>query len=52
MRRILVTNDDGYFSPGIEALAAALGALLACAAVALLLPIARAARTEPHRILH
>ena len=24
MRRILVTNDDGYFSPGIEALAAAL----------------------------
>jgi 5'-nucleotidase len=27
MRRILVTNDDGYFSPGIHALAAALGAL-------------------------
>jgi 5'-nucleotidase len=25
MRRILVTNDDGYFSPGIEALASALG---------------------------
>lgn len=25
MRRILVTNDDGYFSPGIEALAKALG---------------------------
>jgi 5'-nucleotidase len=25
MRRILVTNDDGYFSPGIEALANALG---------------------------
>src|SRR6187399_1160290 len=24
MRRILVTNDDGYFSPGIEALAAAM----------------------------
>jgi 5'-nucleotidase len=24
MRRILVTNDDGYFSPGIQALAAAL----------------------------
>src|SRR5258707_128063 len=24
MRRILVTNDDGYFSPGIAALAAAL----------------------------
>ncbi len=27
MARILVTNDDGYFSPGIDALAAALGAL-------------------------
>jgi 5'-nucleotidase len=27
MRRILVTNDDGYFSPGIHALAAALGQL-------------------------
>lgn len=27
MRRILVTNDDGHFSPGIAALAAALGAL-------------------------
>lgn len=27
MRRILVTNDDGYFSPGIEALAAALAPL-------------------------
>jgi 5'-nucleotidase len=27
MPRILVTNDDGYFSPGIEALAAALQAL-------------------------
>ncbi len=27
MPRILVTNDDGYFSPGIEALAAALAAL-------------------------
>ncbi len=27
MRQILVTNDDGYFSPGIAALAAALGAL-------------------------
>ncbi len=27
MRRILVTNDDGYFSPGIEALAKALGRL-------------------------
>jgi 5'-nucleotidase len=27
MPRILVTNDDGYFSPGIEALAAALHAL-------------------------
>lgn len=27
MPRILVTNDDGYFSPGIEALAAALRAL-------------------------
>jgi 5'-nucleotidase len=27
MRRILVTNDDGYFSPGIEALARALGRL-------------------------
>jgi len=25
MRRILVTNDDGYFSPGIEALADAMG---------------------------
>ena len=24
MRRILVTNDDGYFSPGLQALAAAL----------------------------
>src|SRR6188474_1651160 len=27
MRRILVTNDDGYFSPGIRALADALAAL-------------------------
>jgi 5'-nucleotidase len=27
MRQILVTNDDGYFSPGIQALAAALSAL-------------------------
>ena len=27
MRRILVTNDDGYFSPGIEALAEAMRAL-------------------------
>ena len=27
MPRILVTNDDGYFSPGIEALAAALRAV-------------------------
>jgi 5'-nucleotidase len=27
MRRILVTNDDGYSSPGIHALAAALGSL-------------------------
>lgn len=27
MRRILVTNDDGYFSPGIQALAEALRAL-------------------------
>jgi 5'-nucleotidase len=27
MPRILVTNDDGYFSPGIEALAAALRAI-------------------------
>jgi 5'-nucleotidase len=27
MPQILVTNDDGYFSPGIEALAAALAAL-------------------------
>jgi len=27
MRRILVTNDDGYFSPGLRALAASLGAL-------------------------
>jgi 5'-nucleotidase len=27
MPRILVTNDDGYFSPGIEALAAALSAV-------------------------
>ena len=27
MRQILLTNDDGYFSPGIEALASALGAL-------------------------
>jgi 5'-nucleotidase len=27
MRRILVTNDDGYFSEGIRALAAALGSL-------------------------
>ena len=27
MRRILVTNDDGYFSPGIEALATALAPL-------------------------
>jgi 5'-nucleotidase len=27
MRRILVTNDDGYFSPGISALAGALAAL-------------------------
>lgn len=27
MRRILVTNDDGYFSPGIRALADALGEL-------------------------
>ena len=27
MRRILVTNDDGYFSPGIQALAAALAPL-------------------------
>jgi 5'-nucleotidase len=27
MRRILVTNDDGYFSPGIETLANALGRL-------------------------
>ena len=27
MRRILVTNDDGYFSPGLRALANALGAL-------------------------
>jgi len=27
MRRILVTNDDGYFSPGIEALASALSSL-------------------------
>lgn len=27
MRRILVTNDDGYFSPGIQALATALGAI-------------------------
>jgi 5'-nucleotidase len=27
MARILVTNDDGYFSPGIEALASALRAL-------------------------
>ena len=27
MPRILVTNDDGYFSPGIEALATALGAV-------------------------
>ena len=26
-RRILVTNDDGYFSPGIRALADALGDL-------------------------
>jgi 5'-nucleotidase len=27
MRRILVTNDDGYFSPGVQALAAALSPL-------------------------
>jgi 5'-nucleotidase len=27
MRRLLVTNDDGYFSPGIQALAAALAPL-------------------------
>ena len=27
MRRILVTNDDGYFSPGLEALAGALRSL-------------------------
>ena len=27
MRRILVTNDDGYFSPGLRALATSLGAL-------------------------
>ena len=27
MRRILVTNDDGYFSPGIRALASALSAI-------------------------
>ena len=27
MRRILVTNDDGYFSPGLQALAAALSEL-------------------------
>ena len=27
MPRILVTNDDGYFSPGIEALAHALKAV-------------------------
>src|SRR4051812_25941112 len=27
MPRILVTNDDGYFSPGIDALADALGAV-------------------------
>ena len=27
MRRILVTNDDGYFSPGLQALAAALAPL-------------------------
>src|SRR4029453_8054728 len=27
MPRLLVTNDDGYFSPGIEALAAALAPL-------------------------
>lgn len=34
------------------AFVASLGALVACAAVALLLPVARAARTEPHTILH
>lgn len=34
MRRILVTNDDGYFSPGIAALAQALGALGAVTVVA------------------
>src|SRR5262249_17895608 len=27
MRRILVTNDDGYFSPGVQALAAAFAPL-------------------------
>ncbi|MEZ5319324.1 MAG: 5'/3'-nucleotidase SurE [Vicinamibacterales bacterium] len=34
MRRILVTNDDGYFSPGIEALAEALRPLGAVTIVA------------------
>lgn len=34
MRRILVTNDDGFFSPGIHALAAALAPLGAVTVVA------------------